>query len=208
MSEQDQRDESSVDDGGIGRPLETPILTLPPIAATSSEVPLSTATGQPRRHPVMILANVFFYLGATISVVAMAVFWWLAIHMETFIQSAQMITRLDPRPGSKESIFAVIAIMPMNTAVVAALCIAAFQSWNGHRWSRIAGIVSVLLSCTAYFLHPLAWYAVPFALVGTIILWLPPVGRYFNNWDAFRKAPAQEAPRIGQIHYGPLVRFK
>lgn len=207
MSEQDPSDQISVIDDGIGRPLETPIATLPPVAMDSEKVPVSAATGQPRRNPVMIFANVFLYAGAAVSAVSLGIFWWLAIHMETFIQSAQLITRLDPRPGSKESIFAVIAVMAMNTAVIAVLCIAAFQSWNGHRWSRIAAIFAMLLSCTAYFLHPLAWYVVPFAVVGAVILWLPPVKRYFDNWDAFRELPVKKGPREEQIHYGPLARF-
>lgn len=206
MSE-DTRQELIVDEG-IGKALDTPIATLPPVAVDDHRVPVSAATGQPRRNPVMIVANVFLYVGAGVSAAALAIFWWLAIHMETFIRSAQLIARLDPRPGSKESIFAVVIVMVLNTAVIAALCIAAFQSWNGHRWARVAALFATALSCTAYFLHPTAWYVVPFAALGTVILWLPPVRRYFDNWDAFRAPLAKAEPRTTEIHYGPLPRFR
>lgn len=192
---------------GLGTPLPTPIETLPPIEQIVSGVPVSPATGQPRRHPVMIVANVFLYAAAAIQTVALGMFWWRAIHMETFPTSAHLIEMVDPRPGSAASVFAVIGVMVMGVVTVAASSISAFNSWNGHRWSRVGAIVATVLACLAYFLHPWAWYAVPFAAIGAIILWLPPVTRYFENWRLWRNPDKPAPEHDGPVLYGPMLRM-
>lgn len=202
--------EPVLDDGaqGLGRPPASPIVTLPPEEVEETGIPISPSTGQPHRHPVMILADVFLYGASAVSAVALGFFWWRAIHMASFANSAHLIEMINPRPGSAASVFSVVGVMIMAVITVAAPAIAAFNAWNGHRWSRVAAIVATVLGCLAFFLHPLAWWAVPLAAVGAVILWLPPVGRYFANWRAFRTVERPVHSLYTDVTYGPLPRFR
>lgn len=206
MSQEDSMPPATPGTDGLGRAPKIPIETLPPIEQIIEGVPVSPATGQPRRHPVMLLANVFLYAAAGVSTGALAMFWWRAIHMQTFPASAHLIEMINPRPGSTASVLAVIGVMIMGTITVAAPSIAAFNSWNGHRWSRVAAIVATVLGCLAYFLHPWAWFAVPLAAVGAVILWTPPVSRYFEHWRAWRQPERPERGPLARVRYGPALR--
>lgn len=190
--------------GPDGRPV---IETLPPLPETAGDVDLSPATGQPRRDPIMLLASGFLYASSAVVTVAFARFWWQAINITHFFNSSRLLGWTEPRPGSWQSVVWVCVIALLMLAAVAAPAIAAFQAWNGYRWSRIAGIIAVAVSGLTVLLNDLALFAIPLAAVGAALLWVPRVGEYFDRWAAFRAEDEPRPRRPERIHYGPLDRY-
>jgi len=196
------------DTGGLGIPTPEPITSLPPLEDTFHGVPVSRNTGQPRRHPLMIVANAFLYGAAAAGAVSYASCWWYAIHMATFANSSRAVQLMDPRPGSLKSIIAVVMMTVAALVVVAAPAITAFNSWNGHRWSRRSVIASFVLSFLGYFLNKIAWVGPPLIAIGAVFLWLPAVGEYFHRWEQFRTPDKPLAEPMGDVVYGPLPRYR
>lgn len=192
---------------GLGRRPAEPITTLPPIDELAPRIPISPNTGQPPRHPVMVLANVFLYGAAGASAASLAKAWWDAIHMPTFPTAAHLIELINPRPGSPASIIAVVLMTAIGVIMVATPAITAFNSWNGHWWSRIAALISIAVAGLAWFMNPIGYLALPLSTLGAILLWLPPVGRYFEQWRLFRTPERPPAPPITDVRYGSLARF-
>lgn len=189
----------------MGQPQE--IATLPPLDELEAGIPISQNTGQPRRAKVMVAANVLFYLASVVSAAALAWSWWTAIHMATFAHSSKLVELWQPRPGGWRSVVAVTLMCVIGAVMTAAPAVAALNSWNGHRWSRIAGLVAVLLGCLGYLLNPIAWAPPVLSLVGTVLLWTAPVTRYFGHWDRFRGGDPVPLAPDEPVVYGPLPRY-
>ncbi len=185
-----------------------PIQTLPPIDVIEQLVPLSEATGQPRRDTVMIIGISFLYAATVAAAAGYGKSWWDAIHVAGFAESSRLIEMTDPRPGSWQSVVWVVVLALIALAMTSSAAISAFNAWNGHRWSRVASLGATVLSALAYFVNEWAWVAVPLAVVGTIILWLPPVGRYFHHWALFRSGEPAEATEWEDVFYGRLPRYR
>ncbi|MEL4357756.1 MULTISPECIES: hypothetical protein [unclassified Luteococcus] len=183
------------------------IATLPPQGELVAGLPISPSTGQPRRAKVMVLADVFLYAAAVVSAAALAWSWWTAIHMATFPHSSKLVQLWQPRPGGWRSVVAVTLMCAIGAAMTAAPAVTALNAWNGHRWSRIAGIVTVAIGCLGYLLNPIAWAAPVLSLIGTVLLWLPPVRRYFGHWEQFRAGDPVPLAPDEPVVYGPLPRY-
>ncbi|MGD7733161.1 hypothetical protein ACQCX5_09370 [Propionibacteriaceae bacterium G57] len=183
------------------------IATLPPIDELEPPLPLSESTGQPRREPVMLIGAGLLYASSVAGALGFAKFWWDAINIEHFTTSARLMGWLDPRPGSWQSIVWVSVVALIVCVVVAAPALAAFQAWNGHRWSRIAGIVAAVLSALTILLNNWALPAIPLAVLGAAVLWLKPVGRYFDQWARFRADEPRERKIFTRVNYGRLPRY-
>ncbi|MGO4957039.1 hypothetical protein ACTQ49_07175 [Luteococcus sp. Sow4_B9] len=187
---------------------DEPIATLPPNPLVHPDLPISANTGQPRRAKLMVAANVLLHGASLVSAAALAWSWWRAIHMHTFAHSSTLVELWQPRPGGWRSVVAVTLVFAIGGITTAAPAIAAFNSWNGHRWSRIAAIVAVVVGCLGWLISPWALLAPALAALATILLWLPPVTRYFGHWERFRAGtPAPLAP-AERVVYGPLPRYR
>lgn len=185
------------------------IETLPPLDELTPQVPISEATGQPRRSKVMVAAMSLLYAAAAVSLVALCKVWWDAIHMATFMNSAQLIEWWQPRPGGWLSIVAAVLLFVIGGIMAAAPAIAGFNAWNGHRWSRWAALFAVVVSCLAFTMNDWALPAIPLSVVGAAMLWLAPVGRYFGHWEEFRRGFELVPRRTPErVVYGPLPRFR
>ncbi|MBO1032376.1 hypothetical protein IPV09_13635 [Tessaracoccus sp. SD287] len=183
------------------------IATLPPIDVLEPPLELSETTGQPRRNPVMLVGAGLLYAASLAVVVAFGKFWWDAINITHFHASARLLGWTTPRPGSWQSVVWVCVIALLAAATTAAPALAAFQAWNGHRWSRILGLAAAGMSLLTFLLNSWALVAIPLAVAGAAVLWLRPVTAYFDRWAAFRA----EAPRHPQVYqnvaYGRLPRY-
>jgi hypothetical protein len=183
------------------------ILTLPPLDELQPGIPVSEATGQPRRDPVMLIGIGFLYASSLVSVAALVKAWWSMIHLHTFPTSIRMVEWAKPDSWSLTAVLLAVAAAAAGATMVAAPAIAGFNAWNGYRWSRIAAIVAVGLSLLSILLNDWAYAAIPLAAIGAGVLWLPPVTRYFGHWQAFR-APEPRYPRdLSNVHYGPEPRY-
>lgn len=192
---------------GLGTPPARPILTLPPLDELGPRIRISPNTGQPRRHPVMVAANVFLYGAAAVNAASLITAWWRAIHIEHFPTATRLIELINPRPGSLASIITVVGMVAIGLVMVTVPALAAFNSWNGHRWSRIAALLSIAVGALAWFMNDLAWWSIPPAAIGALLLWLPPVGQYFTQWELFRGPESPPAPTQTAVVYGPLPRY-
>lgn len=183
------------------------IQTLPPLDVLEPPVRLSESTGQPRRDPVMLVGAGCLYAASAVVAVAFGKFWWEAINVNNFHASARLLAWTEPRPGSWQSIVCVCVLALVTVVVAAAPSIAAFQAWNGHRWSRVAGVVAAVVSLATFLLHSWALAAIALTLVGAGILWLPAVSRYFDQWSAFRAEEPRHPQTFDRVRYGRLDRY-
>lgn len=183
------------------------IQTLPPLDELEPGIPVSEATGQPRRAAMMVVAIGFLYASSLAAAAALVKAWWDMIHLHSFPTSIRMVEWAQPDSWSLTAVLLAVAAAAAGATMVAAPAIAGFNAWNGHRWSRIAAIVAVLLSCLAILLNDWAYAAIPLAVIGAGWLWLPAVTRYFDLWRAFRTEDPVHPRDLGAVHYGPEPRY-
>ncbi len=198
------------DSGATAEDAATPgeILTLPPLDEIEPGIPISGATGQPRRGKVMVAGMAFLYAAALSGAVALATAWWDTIHVATWPTSARLFSMAHVAAGSWQSVLLALALGLIGATMVSVPAIAGFNAWNGYRWSRIAGLVAVAVSGLAWFLNPIAWVGLPLTVVGAAILWTRPVTRYYGHWEAFRGGEARRPAVYGHLTYGPLPRYR
>lgn len=184
------------------------IQTLPPLDLIEDHIPISEATGQPRRDPVMVVGMSLLYAGALLSALGWCIGWWHAITLVHWHTSTQLVMWWYPRPGSKESMWAAVFMAVIAAITVAAPGLAGFQAWNGYRWSRTLALVASGLSLLGILMVPwVSWSAIPLVFAGTGVLFLAPVSRYFEHWTRFRTPPEPRPMVFGAVHYGPLQRY-
>ncbi|HSN43007.1 MAG TPA: hypothetical protein VLR88_03000 [Propionibacteriaceae bacterium] len=184
------------------------IATLPPLDVIESTIPLSEATGQPRRLPLMVVGACFLYAAATAALLSAGVAWWQSMDMALFPTATKLIELTQPRPGGWRSVAWVSALALLSVVLVATPAISGFNAWNGHRWSRIAALVSIPVAALGWFFNPIAWAGVPLAAIGAAILWTRPVDRYFSHWAEFRAGAIVEPAPAPPVLYGPLPRYR
>ncbi len=186
-----------------------PIATLPPLPVLNNELPTSPRTGEPPRPALVTVALVSLLLAATGVAVTYGIHWWAAANPGNYASSARLIEWVEPEPGkwlalTLEGVLAIVA------ALAAGACgVAGVQAWHGHRWSRWAGIVALLLAggVTAIF----DWtglVTVGLALAGTVLLFTPPVTRFFGAFASFRAVGHAPYRRPERIVYGRLPRYR
>lgn len=190
-------------------PAPKQIETLPPLPVLNNELPTSHRTGEPPRPALALVSLVALVSAAAGVAVTYGLHWWGAANPETYANSARLIEWVDPEPVkwlalTLEGILAIVA------ALVAGACgVAGVQAWNGHRWARWAGLVALVLAggFTALFdwtgLAPVA-----LAFTGTILLFTPPMTRFFGAFATFRSVGHAPYRRPERIVYGRLPRFR
>ena len=184
------------------------ILTLPPLDELAPGIPISGATGQPRRGKVMVVGMALLYAAALSAAVALATAWWDTIHVDSWPSSARLFGMAHVAAGSWQSVLLVLAMGLIGATMVSVPAVAGFNAWNGHRWSRIVGLVAVVVSGLAWFLNPIAWTGLPLSVLGAAILWTRPVTRYYGHWEAFRGGEPRNPAVYTQVAYGPLPRYR
>ncbi len=192
----------------VGDAASDEILTLPPLDESAPGIPISGSTGQPRRGKVMVVGMGFLYASAISALASLAKAWWDTIHVATWPHSIRLYDLANVPPGSWQSVLLVVAMGLIGAAMVTVPAIAGFNAWNGYRWSRIVGIVAVPVSGLAWFMNPVAWIALPLAVIGATILWTRPVTRYYGHWEQFRGGEPRRPVEYTQVVYGPLSRFR
>ncbi|HMR12441.1 MAG TPA: hypothetical protein PKE42_01785 [Arachnia sp.] len=185
------------------------IATLPPLEELQPGVARSPRTGEPRRPAVLGVAAVVLYLAAAAVAVAYGIHWWEAAHPETYPASARLVDWVDPDPGKWLSLTLEGVLSAAAVIAAGAPAVAGFQAWNGWRWGRWAGLLAVALTGGfAALTNGWGFVAVGLAVVGSALLWLPPVGRYLADWDRVRAGRPIPYRRPESILYGRLPRFR
>lgn len=185
------------------------IATLPPIPKPEQLIPISEATGQPRRHPLVVAAVIVGYLSAAATAAMYGWSWWRAVHQDTFLASARLLAWVNPPPGKWLALTLVSALAAYAALMAAAPAIIGFNTWNGHRWTRIGSLVALAITIGgAVMFTDLGWIAVGFAVILTVLVWVPPVATYFTHWERFRAGPPKRPRPTGDVFYGPLPRYR
>lgn len=186
-----------------------PIATLPPLPVLNNELPTSARTGDPPRPVLALLSLVLLATAALGVAVTYGLHWWAAVNPENYANSARLIQWVGPEPG-KWLALTLEGALAIFAALAAGACgVAAVQAWNGHRWSRWAGLVALALTggLTALFdwtgLIPVA-----LTLVGTALLFTPPLTRFFRAFASFRNVGHAPYRRPERIFYGRLPRYR
>ncbi|SER77355.1 hypothetical protein SAMN05443377_1102 [Propionibacterium cyclohexanicum] len=194
---------------GLGVAPQTPIATLPPLPASHRGVPLSPRTGEPIRPGALVAVQCLLYAGAGAAAVGYLSYWWVAMHVEQFFDSAWVVGWLRPRPGGAGSVWLVVALAAAVAAMVAAPCVCAYQAWTGYRSARQLGIVALVVSVLGVLFNPVTCLAIPLTALALGLAWHPALTRYFEQWESLRKPPEPlPAPPAGSVVYGRLPRFE
>lgn len=185
------------------------IATLPPLPQLRNESPPSRRTGEPVRPALALLALVVFQLAAAGVAFTYGWHWWRAAHPRSYSMSARLIEWVDPEPG-KWLALTLEGVLAAVAALVASACgVAGFQAWNGWRWSRWAGVVA--LGLTGVLTTLFTWWGlipVGLALLGAVLLFLPPMTRFYRHFDVFRTTGRLPYRRPERIFYGRLPRYR
>lgn len=194
---------------GAPGPLDGGIATLPPMDVLEPPIPLSDATGQPRRDPVMLIGMLLLYGSAAVGALSYAKFWWVAIHIKDWLGSSHLIAKTHPDTWSLAAVLWTLLITVSALIFVSAPAIAGFQAWNGYSWSRYLAAGAALLSLAApLMINTIGWVAFGLAVLGAAVLWLPQVSRYFAHWTAFRTPAPKQPVWVENVPYGPEPRFR
>lgn len=185
---------------------EVGTLDAPPAPVVG--VPDDPRTGEPARPWAVRIATTCCWLA--VAVVGVAVLWvyWDAVPPDNFARAAWLLAQFETAPGSTERVLLAVAVTVVGLVVGATNAIVGYYAWTGYRWTRIAGLVSAALSFAALLLNPAAWAAVPLAVAGAGLLWLPAAGRFFTAWHARRHPPQVFSPPVTDVQYGPLPRYR
>lgn len=184
---------------------EAVIATLTPPPRRVVGVPDNPRTGEPRRPGVIIIATVLCWLAVAVTGVALLWVYWDAV--SRFAQASWLMGQVVTAPGSLERILLSVAVTVIALVAGIGNAIVGYYAWTGYRWTRIAGLISAALTCGVLALNPPAWPAVPLAVAGAGLLWLPRAGAYFTAWQARRHPEQVFAPPTVGVVYGPVPRF-
>lgn len=181
--------------------LETP----PPTVIGVADDP---RTGEPRRPVAVRIATVACWLAVAVIGVSLLWIYWDSVPPENFAGASWLMGQFPSAPGSLERVLLAVAVTTIGLIIATTNAIVGYYAWTGYRWTRIAGLISAGLSFGALVLNPVAWAAIPLAVVGAGLLWLPIAGRFFTAWQA-RRHPAQVfSPPVTDVYYGPLPRYR
>lgn len=185
------------------------IATLPPLPVLNNELPTSPRTGEPTRPAVALVALVAFQLAAVGVAVTYGLHWWAAANPENYPSSARLIQWVGPEPGKWLSL-ALEGVLAATAALVAGACgVAGVQSWRGWKSSRWTGLIALLLTGAMATLFDLSGLvSVGLALVGAVLLFLPPMTRFFREFTTFRSLGHAPYRRPDRVFYGRLPRFR
>lgn len=169
-------------------------------------MPLDPRTGEPRRPWLAWLAGGLFFAGTAVVGVALLLLMWDSVYR---FAEAGWLNRVTPTElGDPFRVVLVLGDFAIALIIGVAGSIAGYYGWAGHRWARVAGLIALALGAGTFALNWLApWALVPLA-AGALIWWLPPLARFFAEWDAVRHPQPAAAPQLEPVHYGPLPRFR
>lgn len=189
--------------------MSSEIESLPPLSQISNEVPLSPRTGEPRRPALVAIAATLCCLAVASLAFAYGWHWYRAAYSTTYPISAHLTQWVEPEPGKWLSLFFEFVYAALVGVAGGAAGVVGFHAWNGRRWTRIGGFVAVAIAgITALLMNLYGLIAVGLVALATILLWLPPLRRYFNQWARLDAKEADRYRRPETIHYGRLPRFQ
>ena len=204
MTDQVTVAEDHLGDPGAHRAIDV----LAPYKPAVGPHPVSLRTGEPVRPVPLAIACGALVAGAVVSSAGLVQVLWDAATVTGYHTAARVLMWTKPQPVSFLTIVMVLTIGAIGAVVATSACTIAYNAWNGHRWTRIGGIVALVLSGLTYLLNPLAMVAMIPVAIGAGLLWLPQVSRYFGAWRTIRIAPVVRGGWADHVMYGILPRYR
>lgn len=180
------------------------IATLPP-TPSHDLAGLNPRTGEPRRPWLIRLAAISSWLAAAAAAASLLWTYWVAV--TDYFGSSWLTGRFEELLIWQE-VLLMVALTVAALVVVVSAVITGYYGWFGHRWTRIAGIVSAVVSALVLLLNPIGWAAIPLAILGAGLLWTPRASAFFDAWKAHRHPETAFAPPLTSVFYGPLPRYR
>ncbi|MCE1174931.1 MAG: hypothetical protein LWW77_10040, partial [Propionibacteriales bacterium] len=180
------------------------IATLPP-TPTTDRVGLNPRTGEPRRPWLIGVSTVSSWLAATAAGASLLWTYWVAV---TDYFGSSWLTAQFKELLIWQEVLLMVALTVAVLAVAISAVITGYYAWFGHRWTRIAGIVSGVVSGLVLLLNPVGWAAIPLAIIGAGLLWTPRASSFFDAWANHRHPQTAFAPPLTSVRYGPLPRYR
>lgn len=180
---------------------------LPPAPVGVAGYPVSPRTGEPARPVPLGISVGLLIAGALVSSAGLVKVLWDAASVTRYHTAARVLEWTKPNPVSFLTIVMVITIGAIGAAVATAAGTIAYNAWHGRSWTRIGGLVALLISALTILLNPLAMVAMIPIAIGAGLLWLPQVGRYFAVWRAIRTNPLIRRGWAENVVYGTLPRY-
>ena len=168
-------------------------------------VPIDPRTGEPRRPFLIVVATVLCWLAVAITAGSVLWVYWDAV--SRFSEASWLMGQFVTGPGSLARVLLAVSVTVIAILIGTANAIVGYYAFTGYRWTRIAGLISAALTFGALVLNQLGWYAIPAAVVGAGLLWLPPAKAFFTAWTARRHPQQDFAPPTVDVVYGPLPRY-
>lgn len=163
-------------------------------------------TGEPRRPVVVWVAAGLFYVGIAFAVAGLLWAFWRSVR--EFPDAAWLNGVVPTEPGALVRVLMVTGLFVGVLLIGVASSIAGHYAWRGFGWARWAGVVAAGVSLLALMINWVAGIAIPLVLVGAVLLWTPPVRRWFAQWHLRRHPVAAPVEVPGDVFYGPLPRYR
>ncbi len=201
----------TVDDTQAAPPPSDEIATLPPAGPNPAQAALDPRTGEPRRPWTIRLAAAACWLSAgTLAVALLGVYWG---SIQWFAQASWIYGQVMVGAGSLSEVIlrevlASIGLTVVVLAMVVSSVITGYYAWHGYPWTRWAGMVSGGLSLLGLLISPVAWAAIPLAVLGAAALWLPAASEFFDAWTQRRHPRGTFSAPVDAVSYGPLPRYR
>lgn len=193
---------------GIDAAAESGVASIPsPVPAVAAGlVPDNPRTGEPQRPRTVAVATVLCWLAVAVTGAALLWIYWDAV--ANFANASWLMGQFVTTPGSLERVLLSVAVTVIGLVIGTANAIVGYYAWTGYAWTRYAGLASATITVAAIVLNPLAWAAIPAAVVGAGLLWLPPAKRFFATWRVRRHPEQVLAAPVVDVFYGPLPRYR
>jgi hypothetical protein len=202
-------DQVTVTEDHLGDPgAHQTIDVLAPYRPAVGAYPVSGRTGEPVRPVVLPASCGLLVAGAVVSSVGLVKVLWDAATVTGYHTAARVLEWTKPDPVSFLTIVMVLTIGAIGALVATSAGTIAYNAWNGHRWTRVGGIVAAVISALTILLNHMAMVAMIPIAIGAGLLWMPQVARYFAAWSTIRTAPAMRRGWAQNVRYGILPRYR
>jgi hypothetical protein len=181
------------------------IATIPADQAHPA-VPMNPKTGRPVRPATVWIGAVACVLAVVVTAASLLWTYWNAI--TDFPHASWLLGRFGEQPDILTEVLASVGLTVIALLIGTASAITGYYAWSGYDWTRIAGIVSASLSLLVLLFNPVGWAAIPLAVLGAGLLWLPSSRVFFSAWNARRHPEVAFAPPVEHVSYGPLPRYR
>ena len=211
---------TSSPEGSEVNPAPTGVIATAPPSDPAGVARINERTGQPLRPwTIWVSAVALFSSAAAVTVGLLLAMWAMATPWaprddgrwnpdDKFNMATWLTTQFPYPPAHGMRVFFAILCCVIAVLVAGVSSTVGYYAFAGYHWTRIGGVVAVVVSALSLLLTPIAAISIGLAALGAIALWLPPSGRFFDHWRRRRHPQQVYSEPVGHVFYGPLPRYR